>query len=97
MSEQLNCWDFKNCRRGIEGDCPAATAVQLDGAHRGKNGGRTCWAVVGTLCGGVVQGTYASKIGSCLSCEFYSLVRTEEAEAFLPVRDLIAMHRKAEL
>jgi len=34
----------------------------------------------GTLCGGKTQGTYAQKLGSCMSCDFYLAVRGEEGK-----------------
>ncbi len=80
-----NCWEFKNCGRqpgGIKvaelGVCPAATDARTNGLNNGKNGGRACWALSGTLCGGKVQGTHAAKSGNCLSCEFYQVVKREE-------------------
>ncbi len=80
-----NCWEFKNCGRqpgGAKaaelGVCPATTLEDLDGAHGGKNGGRACWAVVGSLCGGKIQGTYAQKLHNCWRCEFMNIVKREE-------------------
>lgn len=32
-----------------------------------------CWLIAGTYCGGVVQGGFAQKIGSCSECEVYKL------------------------
>lgn len=84
MAKQ-NCWEFKKCGREVGGlkatelgVCPAATATKLDGANSGKNGGRACWAIAGTLCGGNVQGSFAEKEGNCMSCEFYEIIREEE-------------------
>ncbi len=67
----------------ILGVCPAATDSKVDGLNGGRNGGRVCWAVAGTFCGGEVQGTFAEKRSSCLSCEVYSIVRHEEGTGFL--------------
>lgn len=93
MSERQNCWEFKSCgRTGVEEPCPASEAAVLDGIHGGENGGRACWAVVGTLCGGTVQSTYATKIGSCLKCDFYHSVQKDERGSFVPVRELIAVY-----
>jgi hypothetical protein len=50
--------------------------------HGGKNGGRACWVVAGTLCGGEVQGKFAAKFGSCERCDFYDSVRKEEFPKF---------------
>ncbi|MDH3228155.1 MAG: hypothetical protein OEN55_00005, partial [Alphaproteobacteria bacterium] len=33
--------------------------------------GHSCWAIAGTLCGGVVQGSLDEKLGNCLTCEVY--------------------------
>lgn len=81
----LNCWEFKKCGREPGGRyshdlgvCPATTATRLDGLHGGTNGGRACWFVVGTLCNGEVQGTYARKYKSCIYCDFYKKVKEEE-------------------
>ena len=82
-----NCWEFKNCGRqpggarvGDLGVCPAATDTKADGLNGGRNGGRICWVLTGTLCGGKVQGTFAEKLGNCMECEFYRLVRTEQGK-----------------
>lgn len=85
MAEKQNCWEFKSCGRELGGSnaqelgvCPAATATQADGIHGGSNGGRACWAIAGTLCGGNVQGTFAAKMGNCLRCSFYRHVADDE-------------------
>jgi hypothetical protein len=84
-----NCWEVKNCGRqkgGIKvaefGVCPAAIETRTEGINGGKTGGRACWAISGTLCGGKVQGVYAEKVGNCMKCEFYQSVRTEEGAGF---------------
>lgn len=81
QAERLNCWEFKKCGREPGGDkvselgvCPAAVWDQRQGVNGGKNGGRVCWVLVGTLCGGKVQGVFADKIGNCAECEFYQYV-----------------------
>ena len=87
---KLNCWEFKKCGRepsGLKvnelGVCSAATESKVEGTHSGKCGGRVCWVIAGTLCKGKVQGTYAQKEQNCLACDFYLLVRKEEAKDFL--------------
>ena len=62
------------------GVCPVVTAVEYDGRNGGKNGGRICWQVAGTFCGGKVQGTYAEKQSSCLKCDFAMKVFDEEGK-----------------
>jgi hypothetical protein len=82
---KLNCWEFTQCgreqgggRASERGLCPAATETRADGVHGGVNGGRVCWAIAGTLCDGRVQGSRASKMETCLACEFCLLVLKEE-------------------
>ncbi|MFH1453633.1 MAG: two-CW domain-containing protein [Armatimonadota bacterium] len=88
MTKQ-NCWEFKKCGRepgGIHvhefGVCPAATETKLDVVNEGKNGGRCCWAIAGTLCEGKVQGSFASKFTNCTKCDFYRKVIREEGMKF---------------
>ncbi len=89
---KLNCWEYKKCGRGPgnEPKCPAATDVQADGINGGIRGGRVCWAIAGTMCGGRQQGTYAVNIETCLRCDFCQMVLREEqaetCEDFVPPR-----------
>lgn len=80
-----NCWEVKHCGREPgganaerDGVCPATLEVRLNGVHGGKNAGRSCWIVGGTLCEGEVQGTHALKFGFCEKCGFYKQVQQEE-------------------
>ncbi len=80
-----NCWEVKKCERQPGGQkvkefgiCPVTTYEALDGIHDGKNAGRACWVVAGTLCGGAVQGTEAQKSHNCWKCEFMLAVKEEE-------------------
>ena len=88
MSKQ-NCWEVKKCGRetgGVKtqdlGVCPAASDTSSNGVNNGKNGGRICWAVAGTFCGGKVQGDFAQKSVSCMACEVFKQVKTEESDTF---------------
>jgi len=81
----MNCWEFKKCGRKPDGAkcadlgiCPATIDTSVDGLNGGKNGGRICWAVAGTFCGGKVQGEFAQKMATCLACVFYKKVKAEE-------------------
>ncbi len=83
--QKLNCWEHKKCERQPGGRkaqelgvCPAAIHEDLDGAHGGKNAGRACWVVAGSLCGGKTQGTYAQKLINCWTCDFMSKVKAED-------------------
>jgi hypothetical protein len=86
----LNCWEVKKCGRepdGIKskelGVCPASTDEEKNATNNGKNAGRFCWRVAGTLCGGKVQGTFAQKAMNCSKCEFYLGVKSDEGHGFI--------------
>ena len=93
--EKLNCWEYKKCGRykgGVEvrkcGICIATTEERTNGINQGKNGGRCCWAVAGTLCEGPVQGSFATKLDKCYDCEFYWYVNTEEGKNAAKLEDI---------
>ncbi|HWR59121.1 MAG TPA: hypothetical protein VN328_09560 [Thermodesulfovibrionales bacterium] len=80
-----NCWEFKKCGRELGGKsvrelgiCPAVTDERLHDVHKGKNGGRACWVLAGTFCGGKIQGTFAQKFSNCEACDFFKTVKREE-------------------
>lgn len=85
----LNCWESKQCGRGPNdansgdlGVCPAASHTASNGVNHGTNGGRFCWAIAGTLCGGEVQATFARKMGNCRICPFFLMVKKQEGATF---------------
>lgn len=87
---KTDCWIALACGRepgGVRvnelGHCPAATDPEFDNVNGGTNAGRFCWAITGTLCGGRVQGSFAQKQLSCLSCKFFLSVKAEEGSAFV--------------
>jgi len=82
---KTNCWEFKKYGREPNGSkvdelgvCPASTEKRLDGVYGGKNAGRTCWVVAGSMCDGKIQGTFAQKYGNCMNCNFYMTIKQEE-------------------
>ena len=88
QKRRLNCWEVMMCGREMGGKnadeygvCPAAADESFDAINSGKCGGRICWAVAGTFCGGCVQGSFAEKRCSCLNCDFYQMVQEEEGLA----------------
>ncbi len=90
MTAPKNCWEVKQRGRQPGGDkaeelgiCPAALESKHDAKNRGVNGGRFCWAIAGTLCGGKVQGLFAMKIESCILCPFLQQVEAEEGQRFV--------------
>jgi hypothetical protein len=83
--EKINCWEFKKCGREQGGKnvnelgvCPASVATKVDGINGGKNGGRACWAIAGSMCGGKVQGSFAQKYETCLECDFFKSVNHDK-------------------
>lgn len=91
-----NCWEVMNCGRepgGINektlGPCKVPLFEKADGLNNGVNGGRVCWAVAGTQCGGNVEGTFAKIQNSCLCCGFYQIVTTEEGFDFVPTKEIL--------
>jgi len=83
-----NCWEYKCCGNGEH--CPAYTESRLNGNNSGKNAGRACWVVAGTLCNGEVQGVFAQKMADCKQCEFYKLVLEEEGGGYVNAINLLS-------
>ncbi len=89
-AQRKNCWEAIKCGRqpGGEkvdefGECPAAISSEYDGVNKGTYGGRFCWAIAGTCCGGKPQGTYAKKLIDCVVCEFFKQVSEDEGRALV--------------
>ncbi len=93
---RINCWDFFECGREPNGKkskelgiCPATASLELDGVNDGINGGRSCWAIAGTLCDGEIQGSYAQKIGNCLKCDFHSFVHSQQGDRYVGTKQIL--------
>jgi hypothetical protein len=90
LAMKVNCWEYKKCGRGYGGDkidelglCPAVFEEKLDGVNHGKNAGRICWLVTGSLCKNEVQGgEFTDKLGNCTKCDFFKTVFSEEGYDF---------------
>lgn len=67
MNIKQNCWEYKNCGRELGG----AKEKQLGLCPAYPDNGKHCARVAGTLCGGAIQGTFATKLANCMSCDFY--------------------------
>lgn len=98
---KLNCWQYMRCGRQAggahvqdQGLCPASREQAVDGLHGGTCGGRVCWAISGTLCGGTVQGSFAGKIENCMECDFYRLVRSEEGRVFESIDSIMGFLKR---
>jgi signal transduction histidine kinase len=88
MELKLNCWEVMACGRGPWGDssgkkiCPSALDAASDGINGGKNGGRICWAIAGTLCLDHHQPSVPRKRSLCRLCPFFRRVKQEEGAQF---------------
>ena len=98
---RLNCWEYMQCGREPGGKhvidlgaCPVCDNTAIHGLHGGQCGGRACWAIGGTLCGGKIQGSFASKIKNCLDCDFYHLVKVEEGDRFSSIDSILNRLRR---
>lgn len=93
MTKKINCWEFMKCGRELGGKrakkhgvCPAATAPHADGLNGGVNGGRICWAIVGTYSCHIGKTSLSQKKVLCHDCEFYKKVLAEEGMTDLKVK-----------
>jgi eukaryotic-like serine/threonine-protein kinase len=102
---KLNCWEVLKC--GLEpggakakefGVCIAATEKRLDCVNEGKNAGRACWAILGTLCHEdgrpKRQDTYSQKLKRCTQCRFFELVAIQEGDEFKNTRMILEEYEK---
>jgi hypothetical protein len=87
---KLNCWEFKKCGRepgGAKaeelGVCPAAVDDKYHGVNKGKNSGRVCWLVPGTLCDIKMKGKRLKKQWECSQCMVFQVIREEEGDNFV--------------
>ena len=85
--KKLNCWEIMECGResggytaDILGVCPAASAEECNDINGGKNAGRICWAIAGSFCRDKTSGCQAASISSCLLCDVYIMIKSEESE-----------------
>lgn len=85
-----NCWNILNCGREEGGKnihslgiCPASVHHEYNGINSGTNAGRICWLVSGTFCHDEIQGSFAQKKLTCISCPVYKQVKQEEGENFI--------------
>ena len=101
---KLNCWEYLNCGRqpgGVNvaelGSCKAATETDMHGINSGINGGRACWAIEKTDCGGKLQGSYAQKLRTCIQSDFFALMRNEENIHFQNSKQILMKSKKVTL
>lgn len=81
MFLKKNCWEFMGCGDKAK-SCSAFLDQRFDGINHGKNGGRVCWAVAGTLCRESKTKDILVKYDDCIDCEFFSYVHQGEDKKF---------------
>lgn len=79
MFLKRNCWEFMGCDKL---DCPARSSELYDGINNGKNAGRVCWAVVGTMCRDKTTKDLSAKYSDCMDCKFFDYVHHGEDRNF---------------
>ena len=84
-----NCWEYQGCGFGpqesknSEGQvCPAAVHEHADGFLGGENGGRSCYFIIGTICGGDGAQTPEEKKNRCNACSFYRDLSNKHGKTF---------------
>jgi two-component system, NtrC family, sensor kinase len=78
-----NCWEIIRCGRT---ECPAYRQTNL-----------RCWYVAGTLCPSCIEGEYAKKITSCLTCPVYRTCSGDEIQILAESFDFMARTLKDHL
>ena len=64
----MNCWEFKKCGREAGGP----KEKELGRCPAYPNHGKHCARIAGTLCGGKVQASFATKLVNCMNCDYYN-------------------------
>ncbi len=110
MKKKLNCWDYAKCgfepggeQAKLKGVCSAAVSQQTDSLNRGIGFGRICWGVAGTMCQERVTIRYKERLTgirieelcSCLTCEFFKMVKKEEGAKFKMILPVLHEDKKS--
>ena len=84
---RMNCWEYMASGRHRDGSgkegcsqCPVPQMTNYDGINGGRNGGRACWIITGTLGDRDVQMTFSHKLATCLKCNVYIAIKEEEGD-----------------
>jgi hypothetical protein len=89
VEKKLNYWEYWECGRETNGKnasnfgvCPSVVEDNWHDTNNGKNDGRYCWKIAGTMCVGTVKGLIARQINSCSQCPIFKTVLKEEGKSF---------------
>ena len=84
----VNCLEVKSCGFDRAGPgrqaCPAATYERADGFLGGRNGGRACFFIPGTFCGGEGPCSTKDKAVRCMNCKFFHDLKSNYDATFNP-------------
>jgi len=76
----IRCWEIKGCRKET---CLAYNDKDF-----------RCWLMVGTLCGGKVQGEFARKYETCFECEVFKIISEEPVRLLYENLNTLIFHIK---
>ncbi|MBF0614956.1 MAG: hypothetical protein G8237_01300 [Magnetococcales bacterium] len=88
-----NCWEKNQCGRepgGVKesklGTCPVATFELADGFLGGRNGGRACIFIVGTMAPeerlNTCEALATRKKRDCMQCDFFRAMKKKYKKSF---------------
>ncbi len=63
----LPCWEIRSCPEELRAKCPAWEFSTGD----------LCWFINGTICDGIVHGSWKTKMELCRSCEVFKITLAE--------------------
>ncbi len=63
---------------------PSVNENSLSSFNNGETEIRACPVIEGTVCEGMIQGTFIEKFEECRTCEFYKKTKQEEENSFIP-------------
>lgn len=76
----IRCWKIMGCSKK---DCPAYSSKDYH-----------CWLLVGTMCGGEVQGEFAKKYETCFDCKVFRIISKEPVRLLYENINTIISHLK---
>ncbi|MBF0427494.1 MAG: hypothetical protein HQL94_01115 [Magnetococcales bacterium] len=88
-----NCWEENKCGREPGGSkekklgtCPVAVHALADGFLGGKNGGRACIFIVGSLASQALANTCESiannSVRDCFKCHFFEIMKKKYKKTY---------------
>lgn len=87
---KMNCWEYFKCGKDVQSKqedetkkvCNVSITQNINHVNSGRNAGRICWDITGSLCDTFEKGDMIYKEKKCETCEFKALVEKEERENY---------------